>query len=316
MDQRNDIADLQAIRDNPEEPLVSIIVITYNSAKYVLETLESAKAQTYRNIELIISDDCSDDNTVDLCNEWIRNNYLRFSGVKLLTSGQNTGIAPNCNRGLYSAKGDWIKLIAGDDTLLNDCIEVFIAEIHQKNDIQIIFSGIVSDIKQNINGNALKTFFELPAEDQFRQILKRNIIPVTGIFFKRQTAIILNGFDERFPMLEDYPFYLKALKNGIKLYGICNELVFYRVSDQNISFSKYLNVRYIKSRKSFFKQIYLKQLYINGLHLFFFHYLAEYFLQNLVLTGVIKKRSTYNSLWQVISIYSWQKKAKKFLCRA
>ena len=50
-----------------EQPLVSIIVITYNSSKYVLETLESAKAQTYQNIELIVSDDCSTDNTVEIC---------------------------------------------------------------------------------------------------------------------------------------------------------------------------------------------------------------------------------------------------------
>ncbi len=52
-------------------PLVSIIVITYNSSKYVLETLESAKAQTYQNIELIVSDDGSTDNTIEICKIWI-----------------------------------------------------------------------------------------------------------------------------------------------------------------------------------------------------------------------------------------------------
>ena len=57
-----------------KKPLVSIIVITYNSAKYVLETLESAKNQTYQNIELIISDDCSIDNTVDICTRWLNEN--------------------------------------------------------------------------------------------------------------------------------------------------------------------------------------------------------------------------------------------------
>lgn len=57
-----------------EQPLVSVSVITYNSAKTVLETLESIKAQTYQNLELIVSDDCSTDNTVELCRNWIEQN--------------------------------------------------------------------------------------------------------------------------------------------------------------------------------------------------------------------------------------------------
>ena len=52
-------------------PLVSVVVITYNSAKFVIETLESVKSQTYKNIELIISDDCSTDDTVERCRLWL-----------------------------------------------------------------------------------------------------------------------------------------------------------------------------------------------------------------------------------------------------
>ncbi|MDR0890977.1 MAG: glycosyltransferase [Endomicrobium sp.] len=51
-------------------PLVSVCVITYNSSKYVLETLESIKTQTYQNIELIVSDDCSTDDTVEVCENY------------------------------------------------------------------------------------------------------------------------------------------------------------------------------------------------------------------------------------------------------
>jgi alpha-1,3-rhamnosyltransferase len=52
--------------------LVSIVIITYNSAKYVLETLESVKAQTYEKIELVISDDCSTDDTVEVCRDGLK----------------------------------------------------------------------------------------------------------------------------------------------------------------------------------------------------------------------------------------------------
>ncbi len=85
---------------NTEQLLVSIIVVTYNSSKYILETLESAKAQTYQNIELIVSDDCSTDNTVSICDRWLHENDFFFFRTKLITTTQNTGVAPNCNRGL------------------------------------------------------------------------------------------------------------------------------------------------------------------------------------------------------------------------
>ena len=74
-------------------PLVSIVVVTYNSAKYVLDVLECIKEQTYANIELIISDDASQDETLDVCKNWIEHNRDRFKFFQLLCSSQNTGTA-------------------------------------------------------------------------------------------------------------------------------------------------------------------------------------------------------------------------------
>ena len=89
-------------------PLVSIVVITYNSEKYILETLESAKTQTYRNLELIISDDCSTDRTVQVCQHWLEINRDFFINSKLIESPKNTGIPSNVNRGVNKAEGKWI----------------------------------------------------------------------------------------------------------------------------------------------------------------------------------------------------------------
>ena len=91
-------------------PLVSIIVVTYNSSKYILETLESAKDQTYKNIELIVTDDSSKDNTVELCKEWMQKNSARFVRTEVITVPQNSGIAANCNRGVNAAEGTCISL--------------------------------------------------------------------------------------------------------------------------------------------------------------------------------------------------------------
>ena len=97
--------------------LVSIGIITYNSEKTILETLNSAYNQTYKNIELIISDDFSHDNTVNICKEWISEHSSRFVNCFVLTSTQNTGTSANCNRLINYCSGEYLKILAGDDIL-------------------------------------------------------------------------------------------------------------------------------------------------------------------------------------------------------
>src|ERR1035437_2293826 len=104
------------MQEKTKQPLVSIIVITYNSSKFVLETLESAKAQTYRNIELIVTDDNSTDETVDICKKWIDENAVQFVRATLVLSKSNTGIPANINRGVNLAKGFWIKCRSEEHT--------------------------------------------------------------------------------------------------------------------------------------------------------------------------------------------------------
>ena len=121
-------------------PLVSVGVLTYNSSKTVLETLESIKAQTYQNIELIISDDASKDNTVEICKEWVEKNKDRFVRCEILTVPENTGIPANVNRRIAASRGEWSKGIAADDALLPDCIENFINYVKEHPEAEIIFA--------------------------------------------------------------------------------------------------------------------------------------------------------------------------------
>ena len=85
--------------ENPINPLVSIIIVTYNSANFVLETLESTKKQSYPNIELIVTDDCSSDKTIEICKEWMEKNKTFFIGTSLLIAEKNTGISGRYDRG-------------------------------------------------------------------------------------------------------------------------------------------------------------------------------------------------------------------------
>ena len=125
------------------QQLVSIIVATYNSSRFVIETLESAKAQTWQNIELVVSDDCSADNTVELCRNWIAQNKDRFVNTQLITVPANTGVSANCNRMIQSSVAEWIKMIAGDDILLPNCIEDNMQFVHLNPEASIVFSKVL-----------------------------------------------------------------------------------------------------------------------------------------------------------------------------
>src|SRR5512133_427948 len=162
------------------KPLISIIVITYNSSKFVLDTLESAKAQTYENLELIISDDHSTDGTVDICNKWLEDNKNRFASTALLSVDTNTGIPANLNRAISISRGLWIKYIAGDDLLAENCIAdllFYINTLHE--DIQILSSDIImfsGDLISNgkIKKNPYVQYFnkECSAQDQYKKLLR------------------------------------------------------------------------------------------------------------------------------------------------
>ena len=116
-----------------ENPLVSVVVITYNSAKTVLKTLDSIAAQTYKNIELIISDDCSKDETVKVCKDWLKENSEIFVRTEIVTVEKNTGVSINLRRGIAVSKGDWIKGIAGDDLLVKEAIYDFVSFVKTNN---------------------------------------------------------------------------------------------------------------------------------------------------------------------------------------
>lgn len=295
------------------DPLVSIIVITYNSAQFVLETLESAKVQTYQNIELIVSDDCSKDNTVEICSNWIEMNKDRFVETKLIKSEKNTGIAPNCNRGLYASKGIWLNFIAGDDKIYENRIQRCVNTIRENPSIEILFSGVARNGQFAVNTPIEDPFFSLPQKQQFIELLKGNILPAAAAFINRETAIKLKGFNEKYTHLEDYPFFLKALKNGIKLYNINEQLVFYRISQNNISRQKKMNDSYQMSIKLFFKDTILKELWNNKLYLYFAHFLIDYILLIFCTKNIIKNRRTYDYFLDWLSALRWRNRIKRRL---
>ena len=221
-------------------PLISIIVITYNSSKYISETLESAKNQQYPNKELIITDDFSNDETLNICTLWIKENQQYFANVKLVTSSKNTGIAPNINRGVQVANGTWLKIIAGDDILINTCLSDNYNVIKEDDLIKVLFTNSIAFTE--VNGKKVEEY-KIPASIQkklfnsdstiqlFNLMNYKLFCPAPSSFIHKQTLLDLGAFDEDFPFYEDFPFWIKCAKHNIILFYADIDTVLYRQGD-------------------------------------------------------------------------------------
>lgn len=246
-----------------DQKLISVCVITYNSSEYVIETLESIKEQIYQNIELIISDDCSTDDTVLICKEWMAENKGRFVGTQLLTTTQNTGIPANLNRAIAMITGEWCKIIAGDDMLLSDCITANVAYVQENVNVDIVFSKCRRFWKNEENielGEFLprkKAIEVLESEKslQLGELYRKNYIPAATSFI-RTSLLKQYPFDEKYRSFEDYPYWIKLSKMGIRFYFMDKLTVLYRqcesVSQSNMRF---LNKSLYLDRKAFYYRV-------------------------------------------------------------
>ncbi|MCR5744318.1 MAG: glycosyltransferase family 2 protein [Bacteroidales bacterium] len=228
-----------------DKPLVTVSIITYNSAGTVIETLDSIYAQTYPNIELIISDDCSRDNTLDVCRAWLNTHKLRFENCRLLESGKNTGITANCNRAISDIKGEYLKLLAGDDLLEPNAISEYVSYMLNTPEAIYVFCRIMAfgDNHKKIdlftNSVIDYAFFSMTREEQYERLIGHwcSTIPAPSAFVNVKAAIDSGVlyYDERIPMLEDWPKWIELSNKGIKFHFIDKQLVRYRINDNSVS---------------------------------------------------------------------------------
>jgi glycosyltransferase involved in cell wall biosynthesis len=115
-------------------PFVSICIPTFNAAAWILECIGSALAQSYQDLEVLIVDDASTDETVELIRA------IDDPRIRLEINPQNLGLAPNWNRCIELSHGDFIKFLFHDDILYPDCVEKMMQLILSNEHIGLVFS--------------------------------------------------------------------------------------------------------------------------------------------------------------------------------
>lgn len=233
------------MKKNDMEFMVSVIVPTYNNSDTIEEALDSIFNQTYEKLELIITDDNSTDTTVKVVQNWLSINSDRFLNAVVLENDINQGVVKNLNKAIKKAKGDYLKFTAGDDILLPeavrvsmDCLSLYPQKI---NFYKVRIFGPNLQLNRNMQRFCDRGYRILNSsqEKMYRELLKDNYIagPSWGVIPKKVFDNV-GMFDERFPMLEDYPFLVKLKQNRYEFLLIESIQAKYRISGDSLCHSE------------------------------------------------------------------------------
>lgn len=220
--------------------MISILLTTYNSSRYILDTLKSINNQTFKNWELIVIDDCSNDNTVRI----IKKFFLNKKKILIIRNNKNSGgPAYPRNIGIEKARRKFLAFIDDDDIWHPRKLEIqYKLMLIRKYDLvstsKYNFKNI-REINNDINYKNLS--YRMIKEINFTLLLQRNIIPLSSILVKKKIVLKFNQ-EKNFHGVEDYLFLLNLLHNKIKVCKILKNLVFYRIGKNNLFSSSKLNM--------------------------------------------------------------------------
>ena len=207
---------------------VSVITASYNCAKFIEESIKSVLNQSYEDLELIIVDDCSTDNTEEIVNKYIKQD----SRIKFYKLDKNSGAAVVRNKGLEVAKGRFIAFLDSDDIWDKEKLKKQINFMKENN----YGFSFTSYRLINEDGSSLNKEIIVPSQITYNQLLKNTIIGCLTVVIDKE---LINNF--KMPLVragQDTATWLSILKKGNIAHGYDEVLASYRMVKGSISSNK------------------------------------------------------------------------------
>lgn len=222
--------------------VVSIITPTYNSAKYIAETIQSVQSQTYQNWEWIIIDDGSSDETEKIVKAFIeKDKRIQFHKLE-----KNSGPAIARNTGIEKASGDFMTFLDADDIWFPTFIENSITTINQTA-IPFVFSSYK---RSNENLEFVYSDFIVPQKVTYTDILKSNSISCLTAFL--DVKMLGKKYMPIIRKRQDMGLWLQYLKEIPFAYGIKEPQAIYRIRENSLSRKKSDLIKY---QWQFYRQV-------------------------------------------------------------
>lgn len=223
-------------------PLVSIAMCTYNGGKYLEQQLDSLCGQTYKNLEIIIVDDCSKDNTVAILQHYKN----RDERIKLFVNEENLGFTQNFSKAISLCHGDFIALADQDDIWKGEKIERFIDMI---NDHVLIYSDaiLIDEFSQPKNEQLIRPENQLVAGHCNKAFLFMNCVSGNTLMFKKE----LLEYVLPIPPISYHDVWIAYVASSLGTITYMNEpMIYYRRHVEQVTLHpiKNKNFDYFKTR--------------------------------------------------------------------
>jgi glycosyltransferase involved in cell wall biosynthesis len=222
----------------PSVPLVSVVIPSYNHARFVREAIASVESQTYDNLELIVIDDGSTDGSASIIEKTLSDSRLQ----RLTFRRQpNLGAATTIDRGIMLASGDYIAILNSDDLFATQRIQTFLELVVPSNHDAFVFSGITfqsrdgSDLEQYLPWylDAMRLAATCPSAG-FALLATSLTVSTSNFFFNRALFDKLHGFNNNLLLAHDWDFVLRAI-HYVEPQFVPDELLTYRYHRGNSS---------------------------------------------------------------------------------
>ena len=217
-----------------EKPLVSVIIPTYNRSDTLVKSVESVIQQMYDNIEIIVVDDCSTDDTKQVV-EKLR---LKDKRILYVKNNENGGPAKCRNLGVRYAKGEYIAFHDDDDEWHVDKLYLQLSMLISDKNIDAIF-GKMSRYRQGIFCNQVLQEFDWYniKNNFFQEEIKNNYVGAPTVVIKKEKFNQIGGFNETLRCLEDWEFSIRMARE-LRVDFLSTSLIDVNITDDSVSYNK------------------------------------------------------------------------------
>lgn len=210
---------------------VSIVLPTYNGEKYIRESIDSILAQTYKDWELIIVNDCSNDATMDIITSYIN----RDSRIRVIVNKENQKLPQSLNIGFREAQGELLTWTSDDNYYITSAIEKMVNHMDLYAECQMV----VADMENmDATGNVIGRFASYSDE-----LMLYNDCVGACFMYRKSAQIEIGEYDPKWFLVEDYEYWLRFLLKYKHIDRIDEVLYRYRYHDKSLTGSRLCEIR-------------------------------------------------------------------------